>query len=163
MYSKSAMNSATSHTFDHWLQYNKTNMKRIRFNKLNDWKNGILITLTIICTFSGTYEIFGESKTEWNKMLGIIGSVGMVIFFARMSYGKYYVGWNKAGITIRVKSLLGKSFNFKDVQAINLQNGILTVVKKSGNKIELDLTEIEKTDIDKLTEIIIENTVVNNV
>ena len=151
------------HIYNCWQQYNGTNMKRIRFNKLNDWKNGILLILTIICMFSGTFEIFGETKTEWNKILGIIGSVGMVIYFARMSFGKYYVGWNKAGITIRIKSFLGKSFNFKDVKSTDLQNGILTVVKKNGNKIELNLSEIQKADIDKLTEIIIENTVANNV
>ena len=80
-----------------------------------------------------------------------------------MSFGKYYVGWNKAGITIRIKSFLGKSFNFKDVQSTDLQNRILTIVKKNGKKIELDLSEIEKSDIDKLTEIIIENTVVKNI
>jgi hypothetical protein len=138
-------------------------MKRIRFNKLNDWKNSILVILTIICMFSGTFEIFGETKTEWNKMLEIIGSVGMVLFFARMSFGNYYVGWNKAGITIRIKSFLGKSFNFKDVQSTDLQNGILTVVKKNGTKIELDVSEIEKTDIHKLSEIIVENTVAKTI
>lgn len=138
-------------------------MKRLRFNKLDDWKNWILFILAIICMFSGTFEIFGETKTDWNKMLVLLGSFGMVIYFARMSFGKNYVGWNKAGITIRVKSFLGKSFNFKDVQSTDFQNRIITIVKKNGKKIELDLSEIEKSDIDKLTEIIIENTVVKNI
>jgi hypothetical protein len=136
-------------------------MKRIRFNKFNDWKNGVLLILTIICMFSGTFEIFGETKTEWNKVLAIIGYLGMVIYFGRMSFGKYYVGWNKVGITIRIRSFLGKSFNFKDVKSTDLQNGILTVVKKNGKKIELDLSEIEENDVEKITEILIENTVAN--
>ena len=138
-------------------------MKRLRFNKLDDWKNWILFILAIICMFSGTFEIFGETKTDWNKMFVLLGSFGMVIYFARMSFGKYYVGWNKAGITIRVKSFLGKSFNFKDVQSTDLQNRILTIVKKNGNKIELDLSEIEKADIGKLTEIIIKNTITQKI
>ena len=138
-------------------------MKRLRFNKLDDWKNWILFILAIICMFSGTFEIFGETKTDWNKMFVLLGSFGMVIYFARMSFGKYYVGWNKAGITIRIKSFLGKSFNFKDVQSTDLQNRILTIVKKNGNKIELDLSEIEKADIGKLTEIIIKNTITQKI
>ena len=138
-------------------------MKRIRFNKLNDWKNGILIVLSIICMFSGAFEIFGESKKELNKMLEIIGLVAMMIYFARISFGKYYVGWNKVGITIRIKSFFGKSFNFIDVKSTDYQNGILTIVKKDGKKIELDLSEIEKNDVGRINEILIENTVANNV
>jgi hypothetical protein len=138
-------------------------MKRIRFNKLNDWKNGILIVLSTICMFSGAFEIFGESKTEWNKILGIMSSVGIVIFFARMSFGKYYVGWNKLGITIRIKSFWGKSFNFKDIKSTKIQNRILTIVKNNGNKIELDLSKIEENDVERIIKIINENTVANNV
>ena len=86
----------------------------------------------------------------------------MVIFYTRMIIGKYYVGWNKVGITIRIKSFLGESFSFKDVQSIDLQNGILTIVKKNGNQIKLDVSEIEKSDIEKLNEIIVANTLANN-
>lgn len=113
--------------------------------------------------FLGTFEIFGDSKTEWNRMMGIIGSIGIVIFFARMSFGKYYVGWNKAGITIRINSFFGKSFNFKDVKSTDFQSGVITVVKKNGKKIKLDLSEIEKSDVDRLSEILIKNTIANNV
>ena len=113
--------------------------------------------------FSGAFEIFGESKTEWNKILGIMSSVGMAIFFARISFGKYYVGWNKVGITIKIKSFRGISFSFKDVKSTDFQNGILTVVKKDGKKIELDLSEIEKNDVGRINEILIENTVANTV
>jgi phosphoribosylformylglycinamidine (FGAM) synthase PurS component len=36
-------------------------------------------------------------------------------------------------------------------------------VKKNGKKIELNLNEIEENDVERLTEIIIENTVANTV
>ena len=99
----------------------------------------------------------------WNRRIFAFGSILMAVFFARMVFGKYYVGWNKVGITIRIKSFLGKSFNFKDVKSTDFQNGILTVVKRDGKKIELDLSEIEENDVERITEIIIENTVANTV
>ena len=58
---------------------------------------------------------------------------------------------------------MGKSFNFKDVKSTDLQNGILTVVKKNGKKIELDLSEIEENDVERITEILSENTIANTV
>jgi hypothetical protein len=138
-------------------------MKRIYFNHISSWKNGVLIISSIICSLIGTFELFSEPNIVWNKRIFALGSILMVIFFARMVIGKYYVGWNKIGITIRIKSFLGKSFNFKDVKSNDLQNGILTVVKKDGKKIELDLSEIQENDVERITEILIENTVANNV
>ena len=138
-------------------------MKRIYFNHISSWKNGVLIISSIICSLIGTFELFSEPNIVWNKRIFALGSILMVIFFARMVIGKYYVGWNKIGITIRIKSFLGKSFNFKDVKSTDLQNGILTVVKKDGKKIELDLSEIQENDVERITEILIENTVANNV
>lgn len=69
----------------------------------------------------------------------------IALFFLKMLYGRYYVGWNKIGITIRIKSFVGKLFNFKDVKSTDLQNGI------------------RKNDIEKIIEIIAENTVAKNV
>ena len=146
--------------YSRWQLYKITKMKRIRFNKLNDWKNGSIVTFSLICFILQGY--FNVGGTQWNTMLGIFGSIGIVIFFARMSYGKYYVGWNKVRIRIRINSFFGKSFNFKDIKSTNLENGILTVTKKSGEIIELDLSEIENSDNELLNEIIIKNTVANN-
>ena len=138
-------------------------MKNIYFNKISSWKNGILIIPSIICYLIGTFELFSELNIVWNKRITALGSIFMVLFFLKMVVGRYYVGWNKVGITIRIKSFLGKSFNFKDVKSTDFQNGILTVVKKDGKKIELDLSEIEENDVERITEIILENTITNNV
>ena len=137
-------------------------MKKIYFNNISSWKNGILIIPSIICYLIGTFELFSELNIVWNKRITALGSIFMVLFFLKMEVGRYYVGWNKVGITIRIKSFLGKSFNFKDVKSTDFQNGILTVVKKDGKKKELDLSEIEENDVERITEIIIENTIANN-
>jgi len=136
-------------------------MKRVYFNHISSWTNGVLTISSIICSLIGEFELFSEPNIAWNKRIFTLGSILMVVFFARMVIGKYYVGWNKVGITIRIKFFLGKYFNFKDVKSTDLQNGILTVVKKDGNKIEFDLSEIEENDFERITEILIENTVSN--
>jgi hypothetical protein len=138
-------------------------MKRIYFNNISSWKNGVLIISSLIFTLIGVFKLFSEPNIKWNNGIVALGSILMVIFFLKMVVGKYYVGWNKVGITIRIKSFLGNSFNFKDVKSTNFENGILIVVKKNGKKIELNLNEIEENDVERLTEIIIENTVANTV
>lgn len=138
-------------------------MKRIRFNKYNDWKNKALMFVAVICFFLGIVGFLGENKAQWYKILQMIGYVAMIIFFARMFYGKYYVGWNKIGITIRLNSFFSnKSFNFKDVTSTVFENEFLTITKKNGKEIKLDLNGLEETDTRRLFEIIIQNTVTNN-
>jgi hypothetical protein len=137
-------------------------MKKVYFNNMGSWKNVVLITSSIIFSLIGAFELFSEPNSVWNKIIFFFGSILMALFFLKMIVGRYYIGWNKAGITIRIKSFLGKSFNFKDVKSTDLQNGILTVVKKDEKKIELDLREIEENDVERITEIIVENTVANN-
>jgi hypothetical protein len=138
-------------------------MKRIRFNKYNDWKNKTLMFVAVICFFLGIVGFLGENKAQWYKILQMIGYVAMIIFFARMFYGKYYVGWNKIGITIRLNSFFSnKSFNFKDVTSTVFENEFLTITKKNGKEIKLDLNGLEETDTRRLFEIIIQNTVTNN-
>ena len=113
--------------------------------------------------FLGIVGFLGENKAQWYKILQMIGYVAMIIFFARMFYGKYYVGWNKIGITIRLNSFFSnKSFNFKDVTSTVFENEFLTITKKNGKEIKLDLNGLEETDTRRLFEIIIQNTVTNN-
>ncbi|PQJ18718.1 hypothetical protein [Tenacibaculum sp. SG-28] len=137
-------------------------MKRVYFNHISSLKNAVLIISSFICLLIGTFELFSEPNIMWNKRISTLGSILTVVFFARMVFGKYYVGWNKVGITIRINSFMGKTFNFKDIKSTVLENGILTVVKKDEEKIELDLSEIEENDVEKITEILIENTIANN-
>lgn len=137
-------------------------MKRLRFNRYNDWMNISLIVLAILGVFSGIFEFFGETKTEWNKVMSKIGSIALVLYFARQLFGKNYVGWNNVGITIKINSYLGKSFNFKDVKSTSLENGVLSIILRTGKNNEFNVDQIENSDIKKLTKIITENTVANN-
>ncbi len=136
--------------------------KRIYFDKLDKWTSRILIVLALICISVGIFDLFPNLSPEWTKRISIFGYVFLVIHFGKMFIRPNYVGWNKQGMTIRIKSFLGESFSFKDIKSIDLKNGILKITKISGEKIELDLNEIETQDIDKLNQILIENTIASN-
>ncbi len=138
-------------------------MKRLIFNHLSSKSNGLLVVIGIICFFLGSIDLFTETNSIWNKRLFALGFILQSVFFMRMLLGKYYIGWNKAGATIRIDSFLGKSFNFKDVKSTDISENILTIVKKDSSKIELDLSKIHSEDIERLTEIIQEHTIMNSI
>ena len=137
-------------------------MKRLRFNRYNDWINISLLVLAIFGLFFGIFEFFGEPKTEWDKVMSKIGSIALVLYFARQLFGKNYIGWNKIGITIKINSYRGKSFNFEDIKATSFENGVLRIIMRKGKKNEFNADNIENSDIKKLIEILTKNTVANN-
>lgn len=133
--------------------------KRIHFDKLNKWTSGILIVLALICISVGIFDLFPNLSPEWTKRISAFGYVFLVIHFGKMFVRPNYVGWNKRGMNIRIKSFLGESLSFKDIKSTDLEDGILKITKIGGQKIELDLNGIETQDIDKLNQIFIENAI----
>lgn len=138
------------------------NTKRIHFDKLDNWTNGILITLALICISIGIFDLFPNLSPEWTKRISAFGYIFLVIHFGKMFVRTNYVAWNKKGMNIRLKSFLGNSLNFEDIKSTNFENGILTINKMDGQKIELDLNGIETEDVDRLNQILIENTISSN-
>lgn len=80
-----------------------------------------------------------------------------------MFWYKNYIQWNKKGATIRINSLLGKSLRFDEIKSTELNDKILTIIKADGQIIKFDLNKIAEADSHKLHEIIIRNTIANNV
>ncbi len=136
--------------------------KRIHFDKLDKWTNAILIVLALICISVGVFDLFPNLSSVWTKRISAVGYIFLVIHFGKMFVRPNYVGWNKRGMNIRIKSILGESLSFKDIKSTVLENGILSITKFGGQKINLDLNGIETQDIDQLHQILIERTVTNN-
>jgi len=80
-----------------------------------------------------------------------------------MFWYKNYVQWNKVGAVIRINSIFGKSFKFLEVQRTELNDKILTITKNDGKKITADLKSISETDINRLNEIMVKNTIASQV
>jgi len=80
-----------------------------------------------------------------------------------MFWYKNYVQLNKKGAVIRINSWNGKSLSFDQIKKIELIEKKLIITKENGNTVTFDLNEIAESDTQKLNEIIIKNTIANNV
>ena len=129
-------------------------MRKIYFNNLAEkqW-NIALYILAVVFIIVGYFEIIAFQNPRINKNLIFAGFVMQVIPKISMFWYKNYVEWNKKGIVIRVKSFLGKSIQFSQVQRIDLHEKILHITKFEGKDINIDLGEINDQDANKLFEI----------
>jgi hypothetical protein len=139
-------------------------MKRIHFDNLS--KNWFLITiliLSIIFLIVGIFEFIPFENPKINKGISGIGFLLQALFFSRMFWFKNYVEWNKKGVTIRINSILAKSIMFDNIKGTELDEKKLMITQKNGRKFMFDLNDISESDIQKLNEIMIKNTIANNV
>ncbi|MCA0154545.1 hypothetical protein [Winogradskyella vincentii] len=139
-------------------------MKRIHFDNLS--KNWFLITiliLSIIFLLVGIFEFIPFENPKINKGISGIGFLLQALFFSRMFWYKNYVEWNKKGVTIRINSFLGKSIMFENIKKTELDDQKLVITQRNGKIFTFDLKEIAESDSKKLNEIIIKNTIANNV
>ena len=139
-------------------------MKRIHFDHLgkgNYWI--ILIILSLIFIIIGIAEPIEFENEKIYKYVSSIGFFLQALYFSKLFWYKNTVQWNDKGIVIRIKSLLGKSLRFNEIKATELNGKTLTLTKTDGNTITLDLNEFSESDTQKLNEIMIKNTIANNV
>jgi len=139
-------------------------MKSIHFDNIS--KNWFLITiliLSIIFLLVGIFEFIPFENPNINNGISAIGFLLQALFFSRMFWYKNYVQWNKKGVTIRINSFLAKSIMFDNIIGTELDEKKLIITQKDGKKFMFDLNEILESDIQKLNEILIKNTIANNV
>lgn len=138
-------------------------MKRIHFDNLGKNKYWILIIL-----FSGILIFVEELPFEFEnpKTYSYIRASGFflqAIYWSKLFWFKNTVQWNKKGAVIRVNSFMGKSLSFDQIKKTELNENKLIITKTSGEIIIFDLNEIAESDTQKLNEIIVKNTIANNV
>tara|TARA_R110002111_G_C5682193_1_gene343883 strand:- start:21 stop:440 length:420 start_codon:yes stop_codon:yes gene_type:complete len=139
-------------------------MKQIHFDNLgkkNYWI--LLIFLSLIFIFIGLIEPFEFENEKIYKYISATGFFLQAIYFSKLFWYKNTVQWNDKGIVIRIKSFLGKSLRFDEIKATELNGEILTLTKYDGKIITIDLNEFVESDTQKLNEIMIKNTIANNV
>ena len=138
-------------------------MQKIYFDNLrNNFWLGIFI-LSSLCLIIGIFEFIEFSNPEMNDYIRKAGFLLQALYFSKMFWYKNYVQWNNKGAVIRINSLFGKSFKFLEVQSTELSNKILSITKTNGEKVSVDLNSISESDIRKLNEIIIKNTITSSI
>ncbi|MCC9167906.1 hypothetical protein [Pontibacter harenae] len=137
-------------------------MKRIYFDNM---RNGIWISiliLALIFILIGTFEVFEFENPIMNKWISAIGCLLQVVYFTRIFWNKNYFQWNKKGAYIRINSFVGKTLRFDEIKTTELNEKKLTITKDNGNKVTFDLNDIAESDTQKVNEIIVKNTIANN-
>ena len=139
-------------------------MRKIHFENIGgNWKVLGFMILALACIILGGFEMIDFTNPKFNKYISSIGFLILTIYFSKTFWYKNYVQWNKKGIVIRIKSFLGKTLKFDEIKETELNENRLTITKTDGNKVQIDLTEIEKSDTQKLNEIILKNTIASRV
>jgi len=137
--------------------------KKIHFDNI---RNSIWIAILILSLFfilAGAFELIEFENPKLNKRISAIGFFLQVIYFSKMFWYKNYVQWNKKGAVIRINSWSAKSLNFDQIKKTELVESKLIITKDNGNKVTFNLNEIAESDSQKLNELILKNTIVNNV
>ena len=139
-------------------------MRKIHFENIGgNWKVLGFMILALVCIILGGFEMIDFTNPKFNKYISSIGFLILTIYFSKTFWYKNYVQWNKKGIVIRIKSFLGKTLKFDEIKETELNENRLTITKTDGNKVQIDLTEIEKSDTQKLNEIILKNSIASRV
>ena len=139
-------------------------MRKIHFENIGgNWKVLAFMILALACIIMGEFEMIDFTNPKFNKYISSIGFLILTIYFSKMIWYKNYVQWNKKGIVIRIKSFLGKTLKFDKIKSTELNENRLIIIKTDGNKVQIDLTEIEKSDTQKLNEIILKNSIASRV
>ena len=138
-------------------------MKRIHFDNMKNriWISMIMLSLVFIIT--GGFELIEFTNPKVNKIIYATGFFLQAIYFSRLFWHKNTVQWNDKGIVIRIKSFLGKSLRFDEIKATELNGRILTLTKYNGKTITIDLNDFAESDTQRLNEIMVKNTIANNV
>lgn len=130
---------------------------------MKSWIWIVILILSLIFILVGTFELFEFENPKLNKRISAIGFFLQVIYFSKMFWHKNYVQWNKKGAVIRINSWSSKSLSFDQIKKTELNEKKLVITKDNGNTVTFDLNEIAETDAQKLNEIIVKNTIANNV
>jgi hypothetical protein len=137
--------------------------KKIHFDNMKNWIWFAILILSLVFILAGTFELFEFENPKMNKRISAIGFFLQVIYFSKMFWYKNYVQWNKKGAVIRINSWSGKSLSFDQIKKTELIEKKLIITKDNGQTVTFDLNGIAESDTHKLNEIIVKNTIANNV
>lgn len=134
-------------------------MKRIHFNNLGkDFYWLILIILSLVLVLVGLFEPFEIENPKLYHLISSFGFFLQALYFIKLFWYRNTVQWNKKGIVIRIKSVLGKTLRFDEIKATEFNDNTLTISKTDGEKLVFDMAGFSEADTHKLNEIVTSHT-----
>ena len=132
-------------------------MEKIHFDQIGgDKKWASLFVISLALIFTGFFELIDFSFPAMNKWLITAGFFIHVLFLSKLFWYKNVVQWNKKGVVIRIKSYVGKSLRFSEIESTHMNDKKLTIEMKSGKLFQFDLNEFPENDSKKLSTILAE-------
>lgn len=136
-------------------------MKKIHFDHIGGNRKWLLLSASsLIIIFVGLFELIDFSVDAVNQWLIITGIGIQIVFLSKLFWHRNVVQWNSKGVVIRIKSFLGKSFKFSDIESTYLTNKKLSITLKNGKQFQFDLNEFSDSDSMRLNNILL-NRVLN--
>ena len=80
-------------------------MKKIFFDKPDSPKNKILAIPMIVFLLIYICSAFNNRDSNLHSIAAIIGFRFAVVFMGRQCFYRYYLGWNKKGMTIKLENI----------------------------------------------------------
>lgn len=133
-------------------------MKSIYFNKYNSWQNGLLIIPGAFFVLLAGLHMLLDFSAEYAKIFGILGNFFLAIYWGKMFVFKYYVGWNKLGMNMKIDSFWFKTFSFDKVSNFSLEKDRLKIFLMDGKEYRFCLKNIKMQDRQRLLKILEEKT-----
>lgn len=126
-------------------------MKTIHFHKLNLIKTVLFLGLATACLFISFFEIVALENSLTNRSLNFAGYIIIAIHFIQTLWYKYYVSYNKKGLTIRLnRSILKeRTFMYKHLKEVVLESGVISFQYRN-NLETINLTDFKTEDRNKV-------------
>ena len=128
---------------------------------MKNWFWIMVLILSISFIIGGSFGIFEFENPRINKVLTTTGFLLQVIYFSRMFWYKNYVQWNKKGAVIKINSFNSKSLSFDEVIKTEINDKKLIVTTINEKITTFNLSNIIKSDVQRLNDIIVNNSVAN--
>ena len=129
-------------------------MNKIHFENLSwNWTRIALLVLALICFLVG----YGLILNYENGLITVFGFLILTFVLSQRFWYKNYVEYNKLGIVIKLNVITDKTIKFNEIDKIKINDDNLIVVLKSERKFEFKTMDLDKSDINKLLRILVEN------
>ncbi|PWJ42103.1 hypothetical protein BC781_103353 [Sediminitomix flava] len=112
----------------------------------------ILIFYSLVSLF--IYPILSDTISLLLGVLGVMILSGIYLFPLFLSN---YVWWNKNLILIKLEVIEISFLKYKKIKSVHMDLGKLAIIKKSGEKIELDMSEYDEVDTGILLTLILQH------
>lgn len=138
-------------------------MKRIYFDD-NSLKNTYPLIIGLFLILIPYLNFFDNIDLYWGKWSKSIGWIIYITYFLKKILNRNYVMTSKQRLSIKINSYFGSGINLKydNLKEVNLfiDEDILIILLENGTEKRIDLSGINKADINKLFNILLPHTFV---